>query len=427
MLDLNPEYGVIGSILLDGRCLDTLRGILTLDDFQTEQGRAVFQAACTMADDGRVIDPITIRDTSGVEEKWLVDVLDMTPTAAHAEAYAQQMRKQAQLSALHDLCTALETQIAELDADPVNIIGVAQERLEAVSDRQIGGLITTGAAVADFLDHRKALERGDMATVSSGFPSIDGVLGNGFLKTGLYILGARPGVGKTSLGLMMAEQAAKKHQVLFVSLEMSETEIMARRVANISGLGIGAVLHNPNLEDERKEKIGNALYKLSNRHMVTNRSASATVAEIGVMARSCKAEFVVIDYLGMIQSEQKNVSSYERITRISNELKRLARSLGCPILCLAQLNRQSEARQDKKPLLSDLRDSGAIEQDADGVLLIHRPALYWPDGEKPKAWESQPFEVYITKNRHGPTGIVTLEWYAINGRFQDKGGMNSWL
>ena len=117
----------------------------------------------------------------------------------------------------------------------------------------------------------------------------------------------------------------------------------------------------------------------------------------------------------------------ERITRISNELKRLARSLGCPILCLAQLNRQSEARQDKKPLLSDLRDSGAIEQDADGVLLIHRPALYWPDGEKPKAWESQPFEVYITKNRHGPTGTVTLEWYAINGRFQDKGGMNSWL
>lgn len=426
MLDLNPEYGAIGSILLDGRCLDTLRGILTPDDFQTEQGRAVFQTACTMADDGRAIDPITIRDTSGVEEKWLVDVLDMTPTAAHAEAYAQQMRKQAQLAALRDLCAALETQIAERDADPVNIIGTAQERLEAVSNRQTGGLITTGTAIADFIDHRKALERGELATVSSGFPSIDGVLGGGFLKTGFYILGARPGVGKTSLGLMMAEQAAKKHRVLFVSLEMSETEITARRVANLSGIGIGAVLHNPDLADEKKEKIGEALYELSNRQMVMNRSVSATVSEIGVMARSCKAEFVVIDYLGLIQSDQKNVSSYERIARITRELKRLALSLGCPILCLAQLNRQSEARQDKKPLQSDLRDSGTIEQDADGVLLIHRPALFWDNEDKPKSWDPQPFEVNIAKNRHGPTGSVTLQWYASNGRFQDKGA-NTWL
>lgn len=424
MLDLNPEYGVIGSILLDGRCLDTLRGILTPDDFQTKQGRSIFQTACAMADEGRAIDPITIRDTSDVDEKWLVDVLDMTPTAAHAEVYAQQMRKQAQLTALRDLCADMEAQTAERDADPVNIIGTAQERLEAASNRQTGGLITTGTAIADFIDHRKALEHGELATVSGGFPSIDGVLGGGFLKTGLYILAARPGVGKTSLGLMMAEQAAKKHRVLFVSLEMSETEITARRVANISGIGIGAALHNPDLADEKKEKIGEALYKLSGRQMVTNRSASATVAEIGVMARSCKAEFVVIDYLGLIQSDQKNVSSYERITRISNELKRLARSLGCPILCLAQLNRQSEARQDKKPLLSDLRDSGAIEQDADGVLLLHRPALFWED--KPKSWESQPVEVNIAKNRHGPTGSVTLQWYASNGRFQDK-GVNSWL
>lgn len=426
MLDLNPEYGVIGSILLDGRCLDTLRGILTPDDFQTEQGRAVFQAACTMADDGRAIDPITLRDASGAEEKWLVDVLNMTPTAAHAEAYAQQMRKQAQLSALRDLCTDLEAQTAERDADPVNIIGIAQERLEAVSNRQTGGLISTGMAITDFVDHRKALKQGTAATVSSGFPSIDGVLGSGFLKTGLYILAARPGVGKTSLGLMMAEQAAKKHRVLFVSLEMSETEIMARRVANISGIGIGAVLHNPDLPEEKQEQIGAALYELSSRQLTTNRGPSATVAEIGVMARSCKAEFVVIDYLGLIQSEQKNISSYERITRISNDLKRLSRSLGCPVLCLAQLNRQSEARQDKKPVLSNLRDSGAIEQDADGVLLIHRPALFWDNEDKPKPWDPQPFEVNIAKNRHGPTGSVTLQWYASNGRFQDKGA-NTWL
>lgn len=426
MLDLNPEYGVIGSILLDVRCLDTLRGLLTPDDFQTEQGRKVFQAVCSMVDDGRAIDPITIRDGSGVEESWLVDVLDMTPTAAHAETYAQQMRKQAQLEALRGLCLEIEAQASERDADPASIIVAAQERLEAVSNRQTGGLITIGAAISDFVDHRKALEGGEKVTISSGFPSIDGVLGGGFLKTGLYILAARPGVGKTSLGLMIAEQAAKKQRVLFVSLEMSETEIMARRVANISGIGIGAVLHNPDLADEKKELIGEALYTLTGRQLTTNRSTTATVAEIGVMARSCKAEFVVIDYLGLIQSDQRNASSYERITRISNDLKRLARSLGCPVLCLAQLNRNSENRQDKKPQLPDLRDSGAIEQDADGVLLIHRPALFWDNEDKPKPWDAQPFEVNIAKNRHGPTGSVTLQWYASNGRFQDKGA-NSWL
>jgi replicative DNA helicase len=223
----------------------------------------------------------------------------------------------------------------------------------------------------------------------------------------------------------MAELASKTHSVLFVSLEMSITEISARRVAHKSGVGIGAVLHKPDLTPQQWNDMTTASGILYEHHLTINRCTTASVSEIGIMARSAKAELVVIDYLGLIRYTGKETNSYERITRISMDLKRLARSLNVPILCLAQLNRQSESRLDKKPALSDLRDSGAIEQDADGVLLLNRPALNWDDSQKPKSWESQPFEVYVAKNRHGPIGGVTLNWYASNGRFVDK-GTNSW-
>ncbi len=426
MLGLNPEYGVLGSLLLEPSCLADLRGTLSAGDFQTEQGKALWETACRMQDAGEALDPLTLVSRSGVPEDWAAQVLEVTPTAARVMEYAQQMQKIAQRKALEALLSDLSIQAAQADADPATLIGQAQSALEALGRPQTGGLLSSGDAALELLEHRQALARGVTVTVSTGFPSLDGVLGTGLLKSGLYILAARPGVGKTSLGLAIAEQASKSHSVLFVSLEMSEIEITARRAANLSGVSIGAVLHASDLSADKAQAVGEALVELSQRHLTLNRAISATVPEIGLMARSCKAELVVIDYLGLIQPEQQGLSSYERTTQISGSLKRLARSLGCPVLSLAQLNRQSENRPDKKPTLSDLRDSGAIEQDADGVLLIHRPALYWQEVDRPRPWDSQPFEVTIAKNRHGPTGAACLTWWASNGRFQD-GGADSWL
>lgn len=424
-MDLNAEYGVIGSILLDENCLTDLRSLVRASDFRTSQGKKVFETACRLQDEGKAVDPLTIQGTSGVSQEWLSDVLDITPTAANALHYGALLKKTAQLRDLGDLWDQLTLDTRLPEADPAKLIGAAQEKLEAVCGRETEQLISSQDSLLDFYGYRQAMAE-NAVTVSSGFPSIDGILGQGFLKSGLYILAARPGVGKTSLGLAMAELASKQHAVLLVSLEMSTTEITARRLAHASGLGIGAALHNPDLSDEQWSKMGQAATLLAEHKLTINRCTSATVSEIGIMARSCKAELVVIDYLGLIQYEGRDLGSYERITKISGDLKRLARSLGVPVLCLAQLNRQSEQRLDKKPMLSDLRDSGAIEQDADGVLLLHRPALHWEDAQKPKPWESQPFEVHIAKNRHGPTGAVTLNWYASNGRFQDK-KMNSWM
>lgn len=425
-MDLRAEYGVIGSIIIDQSCLNDLRGIVRASDFRTSQGRKVFEAACSLQDQGKAVDAITILGASGVPEEWISEVVDITPTAANALLYGEQLRKDAQLRDLENLWSKLSKDTVEIEADPAQLIGSAQQSLESVAERQTEQLISSHDSMLAFYDHRAALQEGKSMTISSGLPSIDGILGQGFLKTGLYIMAARPAVGKTSLGLTIAELASKEHSVLFVSLEMSDLEITARRIANISGMGIGAMLHKAELTDEQFGKMGMASSTLSEHKLTVNRCTSATVPEIGVMARSCKAELVVIDYLGLIQYEGRETNSYERVTKLSRDLKRLARSLKIPILCLAQLNRQSENRPDKKPMLSDLRDSGAIEQDADGVLLLHRPALHWEDDQKPKPWDAQPFEVHIAKNRHGPTGAVTLNWYACNGRFQDK-GTNGWM
>lgn len=419
----NPEYALIGAILIDTSCLDAVCSIVSADDFFSVDARAVFEAACRLQSTGNAIDPVTVKDLSGVQEDWLASIVDGTPTAAHALDYAKTVHKSAQLRVLQALGGDLELKAMEPGANPAQLIGDAQAKLEDLSAGQAAQLVDSLTAASNFVEYRSGLSKGRRSTVPSGFPSVDEILGGGFIRGGLYIIAARPGVGKTAFGLIMADMASRKWRVLFVSLEMSETELTARRVANISGVGSGAVLHNANLPNDRLALIGASLNELSQRKLTMNRCASATVAEIGLMARSCKAELVVVDYLGLIQPDQRGMSRYEITTKISNDLKSLARSLDVPVVCLAQLNRQSEARTNKRPMLSDLRDSGSIEQDADGVLLLYRPALFWE--EKPEPYESQPFEIQIAKNRHGPVGAVTLQWYANNGRFTDKEA-NSW-
>ncbi len=420
-MDYRAEFGLIGSIMLKPEYLPEIRGIVTAKDFQTEPGRATFLAACRLADSDTGIDPITLMSESGVEEQWLHEVLDLTPTAEHALEYARQLRKERQMASIRAMLASL-TEKAE-DGDPAAVIGAVHEALDDLGEDYEGTVVRPEDALAGFLSHIDRIKNGDRITVATGFPSVDNILGGGMLKTGLYIMAARPGVGKTSLGLAVAEMASRRSRVLFVSLEMSETEIMARRHANIAGIYLGRLLHSP-LTDEEALGVGNAQIKMSQRQFFLNRTNTATVAEIGVMARSCRAELVVIDYLGLIQCDLRNASSYERVTRISGDLKRLARALKCPVLCLAQLNRQSESRSDKRPSMADLRDSGAIEQDADGILLLHRPMLYAK--EEWNGRDGQPFEVDIAKNRHGPTGKAVLTWWATDGRFQD-GNTNSWL
>ena len=417
------EYGVIGSILIEPSCLAGVRGVLTESCFRTEQGRLFFRTVCRMADDGKPIDPVTVL-ASGLSEEWLAQIVETTPSAANVMYYAEQLKREAQIYALRAMLSDLTSKAEEGDAEPAAIIASAQEALETIGTEKTGSLVDSIEASEHFSEHLLRMKNGETIVVPTYFPSIDSILGGGMVKSGLYIVAARPGTGKTAFGLIVAELAAKHHQILFVSLEMSEIQITARRYANLSGLRAIDLLYG-RTEPGDGQKLEKAAMAIGESRLSYAGSNTATVADIGVMARSCGADLVVIDYLGLIQSDQRNLSSYERVTRISGDLKRLARSLNIPIMCLAQLNRTSESRADKRPSMSDLRDSGAIEQDADGILLLHRPAVY--DKEEPKDYEAQAFEIQIAKNRHGPTGKVVLTWYARNGRFQDeKGKMNSW-
>jgi replicative DNA helicase len=414
---MTAEYGVIGSIMINPECLPEVRAILTESDFQTEQGRIFFRAVCRMADEGKPIDVITVL-AAGINEEWISQLVDTVPTAAYVCTYAEQMKREGQTRTLK----AMFNRLAEQDADPAALISEAKAGLDQVTTSSFSGLISQEEAMQHFAEHLAAANAGESLSVTTGFPSVDEILGNGMVKEGLYIVAARPGVGKTSFGLTAADLASKKHRVLFVSLEMSEVQIMARRYANISGCGITRLLYGT-LQEGDGDKLAKTTEMLWKRQMTLSNKIGVTVADIEVMCRSCGAELAVIDYLGLIQGEGQSI--YERVTKVSGDLKRMARSLKIPVLCLAQLNRTSESRADKRPSMSDLRDSGAIEQDADAILLLHRPGLYWET--QPTGGKEQPFEIQIAKNRHGPTGMVTLGWYALNGRFQDeKGQMNSW-
>lgn len=424
-MELMAEYGVIGSIILDPSYLPKVRSAVTTEHFRTEQGRSVFRLVCQMADSGAPIDPMTVSGRSDVPQGWFVDVLDLLPTAHNCMAYVEQMQRDNQYAALRSLADDLASRSMLRKQSPAEIVGDSMAALERIGEHREAKTISNTDALMQFMAHRDNLQKGGSLTVSSGFPSIDKILGSGFIETGLYILAARPGVGKTSLGLMIADQVSKSRPVLFVSLEMETVEITARRVANISGCGIGRLLFGRNLREDMVQRASEATITLSARELTLNRAVSATVADIGLLARDCKAEFVVIDYLGLIATQGQYASEYVRVSQISRDLKQLARSLHVPILCLAQLNRLSEGRESKRPQLSDIRDSGAVEQDADGVLLIHRPAMYLYGSDKPADWDLQSFEVNVAKNRHGPTGTVVLQWIPYNGRFTD-GSMHSW-
>lgn len=269
-------------------------------------------------------------------------------------------------------------------------------------------------ALTDFLDYRERLEAGQAVTVSTGYPGLDTLLGGGMLNQGLYILAARPGCGKTTLGLKLAEHAAKSGACLFFSLEMSAEQITARRIAAESGLSIGRLMTGQALSDDEQGKLTSAASVLSTHDFRLNRAPGASVADIAQAAHLTKnLRLVVVDYLGLVRSDERGLSVYERVTRNSSALKALARSLDVPVLCLCQLNRAAEQRADKCPSMADLRDSGAIEQDADAVILLHRPAMYEPGEVRP--WEAQNLTAIVAKNRHGAIGKLDFDFWSSSG------------
>lgn len=409
---ISPDVSLAGSILIDPRCLDEVRRTITPEMFGDRRCRAIYEAACELSDEGATVDPVTIRSrASEWDDTFSRQAMEITLTAANVGAYCEALHTE---FLRRELLAGIQERADALLAghDPLGEATELMTLTERIAEGSYdAGVVSAREAAAELLEDLDRVDEGYRAFVETGISDLDRILGGGLIREGLYILAARPGCGKTTLAAALAERMLERgRRVLFVSLEMSRKQLMARRVAADVGRATAAQILRGELADEERKAVGESLVKLSKRPLFFNRRASLNTSEIQFLAKQNRADVVIIDYLGLMRHEAGK-SLYERVTGTSNQLKRMARGLETPVLCLAQLNREVEGRQNQEPRLSDLRDSGAIEQDADGVLLIHRPAIEDADEYGPT-----PMEVTVAKNRHGRTGKIELNWYMRSGR-----------
>ncbi|MDU3680963.1 MAG: DnaB-like helicase C-terminal domain-containing protein [Flavonifractor plautii] len=414
---LAAESCVCGSILLDARCLPEVMEYISADDFALEANRAIFRAAVELSRLNETVDPVTIRSKAGeaASQEYMLDLMQMTQTAANAGVYAQETRKASMRRRLKIIGESISTRSGQSD-EPRSVIADAQREFEEIESLDTAQELASSTEVLGaFYEHRGKVDQGGGGFVPLGFRSLDRLLGGGLLNSGFYILAARPGMGKTTFGLQVADAVAEQTgPVLFVSLEMDAEQIGAKRLGRIAGISSDSLLMGRPNEEEwaRAAKLGR---QLSDTPVFLNKRPQATVDDIAHMARKVRGlRLVVIDYFGLIRPTGKYRSRYESATETSGQLKALARALKVPILCLAQINRENTQRQDKRPQLSDLRDTGALEQDADGVIFLHCP-YYYQNGES-SPWEPEPMEIILAKNRHASTGKCDAVFYKAVGR-----------
>ena len=412
---LEAEQSLLGALLLAPEVLSRVEGTVRPEDMALETDRDLYRAILALAREGKGIDPVTVKarteqDGGAAAGEYLFQLMEIAPTAATVEAHAKLVK----LASLRRSLRALgEEAVAQMDGheDPLAAAAELARKLDALqADGPAGDLRSSADTMVALYEHQQRVMAGESSGfVPTGFRDIDAVLGGGMLCGGLYILAARPGMGKTTLAINIADRVAEKTgPVLFVSLEMDQEQIAAKRVARLSGIPGSRLLMDKLTEAEWARQAA-AVHKLNALPVWVHQPPTATVDDIAAAAHRVKGvRLVVVDYIGKIVPDRdaRRKDRVEYMTEISGALKTLARSLRVPVLVLAQLNRQVEGRQDKRPQLSDLRDTGAIEQDADGVLMLHRPDYY--SGRRPEGMAPSQLDVIVAKNRHGGTGTAEM-------------------
>ncbi len=417
---LEAEQSVLGSMLIDERCVPDVIGLLLPDDFYLQQNRDIYETIYTMFNFSQHIDPVTVLDKMkerGVYDEahsydYIAQLLQITPTAANVKQYCSIVRDKA-------LLRNLGTAAGEISGLVQEGVGTAQEILEA-SEKKIyalrkensgDSLQHIGKVLLNVYDRLEELaESGsDIAGLSTGLHDLDRKI-NGLNKSDLLLIAARPGMGKTSLALNVALNVAKSTDktVAFFSLEMSREQLATRLLSNESFVD-NQKLTTGKLDEEDWGKLSLASSALSQTDIRVDDNPAITVAEMNAKCRRLdNLGLVVIDYLQLMTAAAPGKSGENRVTvvsEISRALKIMAKELNVPVICLSQLSRANESRTDKRPMLSDLRESGAIEQDADSVMFIYRDDYYNENSE-----EKNIAECIVAKNRHGETGTVKLQW-----------------
>lgn len=410
----DAERSLAGCLLCDP--LPTFRqilGIVSAGDFLSADAAAVYRAAAALLRDERACDPVLIqeeaaRQGASLSNEYCAEVMRLYVTTANAAETARVIHG----AALQRRAREIGLSLADDTLMPIEALGRLQELLQASGSR----LQTPSEAAHAVLDYINAAASGETQPfLSTGFPSLDRQLAGGLVAGGLITLAARPGTGKTTAALSIAENmAAAGGKVLYISLEMTTTQLWACRAANLSGLSRSAI-YGGRIPGEDWPKLIAAFDMLSQRPFYV-RDVPSTLEDIEREARCLDdLALIVVDHIGLVKPTTRG-TRYEVMTDTARRLKQLALSLRVPILGLCQLNRQSEQRESKRPTMADIRDSGAVEEDSDVVCLLFRGAQYLPPEKQPAPWATQEIDFIVDKNRHGVTGITTLNYCGYNSR-----------
>jgi len=420
----DAEMSVIGSILMLPEVCDDLATIIRPDDFYDEANAQIFECAMQIHDSGRRIDLLLLQDElkkKGAYEQiggaaYLGRIINSVATAANAVHYARIVHGNSIKRSLIRTATEIVQDAYQPDADAKALLGRAEQKVFAIQDAR-GDTSVKGIdkILHEAMDRIDARMRGERASsgVETGFVELDSMTG-GLHNSELVVLAARPSMGKTAFAMNIAEHVALvvKAPVLFVSLEMSAIELADRMLCSVAEVN-GHRLRNGTISKADRERLVDKAASIGESPLFVDDSAARTVSEIAAGARRVRRRsgglgLIVVDYLQLIEPEDARDPRQEQVAKMTRRLKGLAREMAVPVLCLAQLNRQAEVAKENRPRLSHLRESGAIEQDADVVMFVHREE-YYQTGEDREQCAGQA-EIIVAKQRNGPVGEVELIW-----------------
>ena len=434
---IEAEQSVLGSILLDKDLIIVVIDIVSKEDFYSDQNAEIYDSMLTLFKNSEPIDLITIvnelRKRSLLEKvggiPYITSLSSAPDFTSHITKYAAIVKEKSILRKLIRTSTDLMQKSYEQSMQIQDILDFAEKSIfDIAQEKDQRGLVKIENVLADSFEILQDLymRKDKMTGITTGFIDLDRKI-NGLQKTDLILIAARPAMGKTAFSLNIAQNAAMKGNasVAIFNLEMSKEQLIQRMISSTSHVELNK-LKNGNIEDDEWPKITTGMGIIQNTKIYIDDSPGITAVELRSKCRRLKVEkgldLVLIDYLQLMEGDGRTESRQQEISKISRSLKILAKELECPVIALSQLSRAVEQRSDHRPMLSDLRESGAIEQDADLVMFLYRDDYYNPDSDQKNITE-----VIIAKHRHGEIGTIPLTWFGQYQLFKDAsnyGGFN---
>ena len=423
--DIVAEKSLLGAIMISDSIFPEILTIVRPTDFYEQKHATIFRAMMDLYDSHQPVDLLTttskLKQSKQLKEvggaPYLAELSNFVPAASHAKAYAEIIEKASTRRRLINAGTRIADKAYEEDANVDDLVGQAEKELFEVSDKIVKSDYTAmDEMLADALEHIEDLRKnkGSLRGLKTGFRDIDKKTA-GFQKGDLIIVGARPAMGKTTFAQNLAYNIASinKKGVLFFSMEMAKNEIVERMISDVAGVDNWKI-RTGNVSEEEFSRISDAMAEMDEIPIFIDDTSSMTIMELRNKARRAMHDhdigIVIVDYLQLIQgSDRYKGNRVQEVTEISRGLKILARELEIPVVALAQLSRGVTGRDDPRPVLSDLRESGSIEQAADLVMFLHRPDYYKQNDDNYEPTNIT--ELLIAKHRHGAVGKIELYFH----------------